>query len=312
MTFLSPGAALVGLAVLLPLAALVLLERRARAARALLRLEAPERPAWVVPGGALVAFAGLLALAAAQPALTDRRERPVRTDAEAFFLLDISRSMLAGRDDESRLDRARTAALALREEIADVPAGLASLTDRALPHLYPTPDPETFAETLRRTIEIEHPPPYIGGVRATSLEPIEEFAGPFFFSERASRRLLVVLTDGESVDVDPALVQLARAEGTPYELVFVQIWHEADRIRGDRYRPDPGSRAELAGLAGELEADAMDGTQLAAARRAVRAAVGQGPTASRVERADTKPLAPYAAALALLPLGVLLRRRNLA
>jgi hypothetical protein len=312
MTFLSPAAALVGLAAVLPLAALALLERRSKGARALLGVEQPQHPAWLVPGAALVAFAGLLALAAAQPALTDRRVTPVRTDAEAFFLLDVSRSMLAGRGDETRLHRARVTALALRREIAEVPAGLASLTDRALPHLYPTPDPETFAETLSRTIEIEHPPPYIGGVRATSLEPLEEFAGPNFFSRRASRRLLVVLTDGESVGVDPALMQLAMAEGTPYELVLVQVWHEADRIRGDRYRPDPASAAELAELASGLDAEAMHGSRLNAARRAVRAAVGHGPTASRIESADTKPLAPYAAALALLPLGVLLRRRNLA
>ena len=312
MTFLSPAAALVGLAAVLPLAALALLERRSRDARAVLGLDRPERPAWLLPGAAVVAFAGLLALAAAQPALTERRETPVRTDAEAFFLLDISRSMLAGRGDETRLHRARAAALALRREIAEVPAGLASLTDRALPHLYPTPDPETFAETLRRTIEIEHPPPYVGGVRATSLEPVEEFAGPNFFSRRASRRLLVVVTDGESVDVDPALMQLAMAEGTPYELVLVQVWDEADRIRGERYRPDPGSGAELERLASGLDAKAMHASRLHAARRAVRAAVGRGPTASRVESADTEPLAPYAAALALLPLGVLLRRRNLA
>jgi hypothetical protein len=312
MTFLSPAAALVGLAVVAPLAALLLLERRARAARALLGLEAPARPAWLVPGAALVAFAGLLSAAAAQPALTDRRERPVRTDAEAFFLLDISRSMLAGRGGETRLDRARESALALRSEIAEVPAGLASLTDRALPHLYPTPDQETFSETLRRTIEIEHPPPQVGGVRATSLEPIESFAGPFFFSERASRRLLVVLTDGESVRVDPAVMQLAMAEGRPYELVLLQIWDEADRIRGDRYRPDPGSVEDLELIASGLGADAMHGSRLGAARRAVRAAVGRGPTATRVENADTRPLAPYAAALALLPLAVLLRRRNLA
>jgi len=220
--------------------------------------------------------------------------------------------MLAGSGDRSRLDRARAAALELRRELADVPAGIASLSDRALPHLYPTPDVDAFAATLRRTIEIEHPPPQFGGVRATSLEPIKEFAGPHFFSQRARRRLLVVLTDGETLDVDTALMQLAMAEGTPFQLVLVQIWSPSDRIRGDRYRPDPESEDELAAIADGLGAEALRDSRLAAARRAVRVAVGRGPTARRVESADPRPLAPYAAALALLPLGVLLRRRNIA
>ena len=72
-----------------------MLVRRARVVRDVLGLRAPERPEWVVPAAALAAFAGLVGVAAAQPAMTETRREAVRTDVEAFFVVDTSRSMLA-------------------------------------------------------------------------------------------------------------------------------------------------------------------------------------------------------------------------
>ena len=46
--------------------------------------------------------------------------------------------------------------------------------------------------------------------------------------------------------------------------------------------------------------------------RAARAVVGEGDTVVRTVRTDIDPLAPYVFLAALLPLGFLLYRRNLA
>ena len=115
--FLSPEGAVVALAVAAPLAALLVLTRRARGVRAVLGLRAPERPEWLVPAVALGAFAGLVGVAAAQPAMTETRTEAVRTDVEAFFVVDTSRSMLAASapGGETRIERAKEAALTLRE-----------------------------------------------------------------------------------------------------------------------------------------------------------------------------------------------------
>ena len=186
--FLTPEGAAVALAVVVPLAALLVLVRRARVVREVLGLRAPERPEWIVPAAALAVFAGLVGVAAAQPAVTETRHAAVRTDVEAFFVIDTSRSMLAasGQDGERRIDRAKAAAVGLRNAIADVPAGIASLTDRALPHLYPSANKQVFAQTMRRVVDVEHPPPLAPGARATSFDPLESFAGWISSSRRRS------------------------------------------------------------------------------------------------------------------------------
>ena len=76
------------------------------------------------------------------PCCSRSEGREARTDVEALFVLDVSRSMLAaaGPDDATRLERAREAALELRATIPQVRAGVAGLTDRALPYLFPTLD----------------------------------------------------------------------------------------------------------------------------------------------------------------------------
>ncbi len=170
-TFLTPLGGLLVLAVVLPLAGLVLAERRVSAARALLRLA---RPPGGAPRATIVALAAvpvLLGLAVAQPALRAPKTANVRTDAEAMFVLDTSRSMLAsaGPGEPSRLARAQRAAVRLRAAIADVPAGVGTLTDRALPNLLPIADTAAFDATVERAVGIERPPPQEVNVNATTL-----------------------------------------------------------------------------------------------------------------------------------------------
>lgn len=319
MDFLSPAGALVALAVALPLAATALLERRARAVRGVLGLAEPGGRSWLVPVAAAASVAVLAGAAAAQPAVTRTASQPVRGDAEAFFLLDTSRSMLAAPtpDAPARIDRARELALELRDAVADVPAGIASLTDRPLPHLYPTPDADVFEQTMRRVLQVEHPPPLAPGVRATTFEPIEVFSGSdLFFSPRARRRVLVVLTDGESRPYDPSLLGSRVRAGAPLEVVLVHVWAEDERVFGEdgaperAYRADPSSRAELARLARELRGTVASEEDRGAAADAVRRAAGDAPAVRSVTHVETTSLAPWAVLLAFVPLAVLLLHRN--
>jgi hypothetical protein len=317
--FLTPEGAAVALAVVAPLAALLMLVRRARVVRGVLGLRAPERPEWVLPAAALAAFAGLVGVAAAQPAVTETKREAVRTDVEAFFVVDTSRSMLAasGPNGERRIDRAKAAAVELRDAIGDVPAGIASLTDRALPHLYPSADGQVFAQTMRRVVDVEHPPPLAPGARATSFDPLESFAGSdLFFTPTVERRVVVVLSDAELRQTDASLLAARIKDGEPLRVVFVHVWDDGERIFAAdgtpeaAYRADPTSTTQLAEVARLLGATTLGEDELDSAVTAVRAAVGVGGATRRVQRVETVALAPYAILASFVPLGLLLWRRN--
>lgn len=316
--FLTPLGGLLALACLIPLAVLALRERRARRVRAALGLAQPRLTVHLPVASALVAVGGLLGLAAAQPVLETERTVLERTDAEAFVVFDVSRSMLAARADGAprRIDRARDEAERLRAALPDVPVGILSLTDRLLPHLFPTPDRSVFRSTILKAVDIERPPPALFfSTRATQLGELGSIPKRGFFSPSAQKRLLIVLTDGESQPVEGTL-QSEFASGRPaIETVYVHLWRRGERIwvggvpeRG--YSPDATSRPTLERVA-ELTGGRVFEEGDAVAADAARAALGEGPTRERVLDGERSALMPYAAALVLLPLGFLLLRRNL-
>jgi hypothetical protein len=319
LVFLTPRGALVLVAVAIPLAGLVLAARREHASRELLRLPPPPPVRRLARVAALVALLGILAVAAMQPALRSTTSERARTDAQAFFVLDVSRSMLASRgaSGPTRLTRAKRLAASIRDAIPEVPAGIATLTDRVLPDLLPVSDPQAFSETLGRSVAIEHPPPSTSGVVATSLAGLGALGTENFFAPSARKRVAVVLTDGESEAFDPAAVAHELGTGPGVRLVLVRVGSSGERIySGGRldqaYHPEPGAGASLAALASATGGTVHGEEAVGGAIRSVRAALGSGPTVDVGSVERTVTLAPYVALLALVPLALLfipLRRR---
>lgn len=318
LTFLTPLAALLALGVVVPVVALLAVRRRARGIRAKLALDEPPKRSLLAPLAALLTAGALLALAAAQPVVEWTRDREVRTDAEAFIVLDVSRSMLAQRsvDDPMRVERAKAAASAIRSSLSEVPVGVASLTDRVLPHLFPSADEDVFEATIERALGIERPPPrstFLTG--ATSLDSLATVRGQRYFSPRASSRLVIVLTDGESQPVSNTRLGGLFRRSPRIETVFVQFWNEDEKVftRGvpePQYLPDPSARATLDRLAASTQGAVYSEGQVDAASRKARQLLGSGTTAVQGEHAGQIALAPYLAAAALLPLALLLWRRD--
>jgi hypothetical protein len=317
MTFLTPLAALAALAALLPLAAWAAGRRRAEAVRRTLGLRAP--PAGAAARALLAAGSvALLGLAAAQPALTHDTAIRERTDAQALFVVDTSRSMAAASTPRTptRLDRAVEAAVRLRAAVPDVPAGVATLTDRVLPDLLPVGDRQSFDLVARRAVAIESPPPADSEVRATTFSALRDIATGNYFEQTAKRRLVVLLTDGESNPVDVAELTRALPSGRGYRFVAVRLWRSGERVyRSDgtpeqAYRPDPLGRVELQRVASALGGHMFEESDLAGAADALRGAAGRGPTAAAhgVTSART-PLAPWVAAAALVLLLVAVSTR---
>jgi von Willebrand factor type A domain len=319
LTLLTPLGALLALAVVLPLAAFALAERRVERARALLRLPPPHDARRATTILALAAVPVLLGLAAAQPALRTFEGMRTRTDTEALFVLDVSRSMAAAAAPgaPTRLARARAAAVRLRAAIPEVPSGVATMTDRVLPSLLPTPDAATFNSTIERTVRPEQPPPLAAEVVATTLQALSATTNQGFFTPRKPRRLVVVLTDGESRPFNPSSV--ARALGRPpgASLTLVHVWNEDERIYSpegrpeEAYRPDEASASVLEALAAASGGHVFGESDADGAAAALRAAAGAGPTTSRGRAPKTTTLAPYVAGAALLPLLFLLVRPSL-
>jgi hypothetical protein len=234
----------------------------------------------------------------------------VRRDAQVLFVVDTSRSMAAasGATGATRLARATAAAANLRASIPDVESGIATLTDRVLPNLLPVADIPSFDATLQRSVGIERPPPRSAAVRATTYTALSDIPPAGFFAPTAKRRVVVLLTDGESAPFNPGAVATSLR---PAALVVVRIWRAGESIVGEpAYRPDPAGAAALAALASAAGGRVFGEDGIGAAGAALRAKLGSGPTARvTTRRRQETALAPFVAIAALLPLGVFLRRR---
>lgn len=316
LVLLTPLGGLVALGVVPVLAAFVLAARRVDAVRAALRLEAPGADRAVLVS--LVAVTLLVALVAVQPAWEARAVQRVRTEAQVDVVLDTSRSMLASSSAHAptRLERARAAAIAIRAALPGVEVGVGTLTDRVLPNLLPSPSEESFDATVRGAIGIEQPPPASTGVTASTLAALAQVPAGGTFAPTARKRALVVLTDGESRPFDPGAVASALGRDPATALVLVHVWgareaiFAADGTREAGYRPDPESAAALSSLAAASGGSVFGERDANRVASAVRKALGQGPTARAGVDRRRQPLGRYAALGALVPLGVLLRRRN--
>jgi hypothetical protein len=167
LTFLTPGAGLLAMLVVIPIAGFMLASTRVRRARTILALTAPDRSSERWRLLALVSVPLLLALALTQPALRQESSQSVRADAAVFVVVDTSSSMsaAAGPRAPSRLAQAKRIAIDLGSQLGDIPAGVATFTDRVLPNLFPSGNRAAFDSTIQ-SLAIASPPP-----RETSPPP---------------------------------------------------------------------------------------------------------------------------------------------
>jgi hypothetical protein len=308
LTFLTPLGALVALAALLPLGALAVTAHRADRVARLLRLEPAGTRSLVLPAVLVGLVFVSLGVAAAQPALRTTHRQDVRTQSQIFFVVDVSRSMAASPTltGRTRLARARSVVTQLRASVPDVPSGLAGLTDRVLPYLFPTANTFTFGETLQRSVLIESPPPQQVSTNATSFAALATLANDNFFQRSAQRRTCVVVSDAETRSYPTETVAQALDGPRGCRLLVVRVGSAADRVFGvdgtpeAGYAPDPAAAANAQQLAQAAGGQAFDEGSLGAAVSALRTAAEVGPVKLEPARASTQALSPYAAGLALL------------
>jgi von Willebrand factor type A domain len=318
LSFLTPWGGLFVLAALAPLAVLRARGRHIDRIRSALGLDAVAGRSRAAHALALTSLCALLALAAAQPVVTTSRTLMERTDAQVFFVLDTSRSMLASASPEepTRFDRSRDLAQALADRLPEVPIGIASFTDRVLPHLFPTVDHGVFTATLQKTMRVESPGPavFYPASRATSYDVLADLPTRNYFAPATTRRVAVVFTDGESRPGGGSL-SAAFEKKPPVELVFVRLWDAGERINVTgvpeaEYTPDPASEADLRRVAASIGGVVVGEGETARLAEVVGELVGTGPTRARENEGRRRSLMPWFALAAALPLGFVFLRRN--
>ena len=215
------------------------------------------------------------------------------------------------------IDRALAAGARLRAAIPDVASGVATLTDRVLPDLLPVPDADAFDSVLERGIAIDSPPPQKASVRATTYAALAGIASGNYFDPGAKRRIVVLLTDGESNPDNPGEIASALNEKKGHRLLVVRFWRSDEAVYGGNgkpdpaYRPDPTGRTIVAALAAAAGGRAFEQDQLGVASAYLVSLAGRGPTLETpgTQRSRT-PLAPYVAIAALLVLSAALLPRR--
>jgi hypothetical protein len=310
MTFVTPWYALLGLAAVVPLAVAFQRLRAAAALREELGLPAPPLGRQLVRPLAVASIFALVAAAAAQPAVRTEQHRTARTDAEIFIAIDNSRSMLASRGltGAPRYLRALRFTRRVHQAFRQVPTGIASLTNRVLPYVFPTTSDAALDEVLRHGYGIERPPPEVtSGEEVSTFDALDDVAHHDFYGRHVKKRVLLVLSDAETLPFRIRRV-LADLERVGIKTLVVRFWRPDERVfrldnRPERYRPSAAHELDILRSRGW---SAYDESQFAAVRQVVAQTVGRGPVHTvALERLD-RPVGPYVAALALIPLLVLL------
>ena len=315
-TFLTPIDALFALAAVIPLAALWLAQTRMEQVRRLFSLKSPRRRELVAIIVALALLPVLMGVAAAQPVVVRHHLLGQRLDVQAFFVFDTSASMAArtGPDGLTRLERAKQEANDVIPKLGDIPVGIASMTDRVLPDLMPTPNLALFRRVLGQSVGINRPPPsqiYKVATTFAALYPIPTYN---FYNPGVRHRILVVFTDGEAKPIHSQIgYELARAM-TVHPL-FVHVWAPTERIyvhgRIDpNYRPNPTSARELSRFATAAHGRVFGENDLHALEETIRAEAGSSPVTTKVLGYARVALAPWFVLAGVIPLGFLLYRRN--
>jgi hypothetical protein len=317
VTFLTPIDALFALAAAIPLTALWLAHTRMESVRRLFSLPSPRRRELAGVVAALALIPVLMGVAAAQPVVVRHQLLGQRLDVQAFFVFDTSASMSArtGPKGTTRLERAKQEALEVIPKLGDIPVGVASMTDRVLPNLMPTPNHVLIRRTLGQSVGIDRPPPgqiYKG--RATTFAALYPIPTYNFYSPGVERRILVVFTDGEAAPVSsPIGYTLARAMSV--HPLFVQVWAPAERIYvhgrvNPRYEPDPASPGALSRFAAAAHGRVFGENDLQALVQTIRAEAGSSPVTTQILGYARVALAPWFVLAGVVPLGFLLYRRN--
>lgn len=267
----------------------------------------PSWPVWSLT--ALAAGLLLVAVSAVQPAVATVGKRPARTDAQVWVVIDTSNSMLAssGPGAPTRLAQAKRFASQVQQQLADVPTGVAIMTNRILPLLPPTVDRSIFSTVVNQTVKPNTPPPvgWYLTANATGFNVLNNLADLNFYGA-AKQKLAIVVSDMESDEFSASWVA-QRLKSAHVKLLLVRAGSAGDKIYLKGTKADSAYKPQLEYLSQATKLAALFGHQMlpaSAVGRTVAAArqdLGSGPVSNSGNQHELLSLSPYLL-LAALPL----------
>lgn len=254
---------LFGLLALIPLLCLIWLrEQKRRSVIAAIGLSVARNNVIVRGAFAGVALAAL-AVALAQPQVVAYRHKVVRESVQIAFLIDTSLSMAASAAPRSstRLDRAKNTVRFLVENLDTVQFAIYSFSSAALPQFPFSTNTDHFQKTLKEAVTAGSPtvasgsrtPPF--SVKTDIPYAVWNVLGEF--DEKAQKKILVVISDGQSDSAEPALDSIKSIIGPTEIFAMVvgkeneSLWQDAAGIVAGEYVPlpvVPGVLQEIAAL----------------------------------------------------------------
>jgi hypothetical protein len=281
----------------------------------------------------LAGAVAFVALAAARPTLARSNPERVRTDAEAYVVIDTSVSMLARarRHDVTRIDVARGVARALADALPpDLRLGLAVMPQGVLPVLGPTTDrglARAVIEQVARVGRLPAKPQDLlmpasstapspaqaqASYVATNLTALKTLVAAPFYRRATTKRLAVLVTDAESASFPVRTVSRALARAKVQLLtvrvgsVHDRLWRPIDgRIVLDRgYVPATAAHDRVARLARSFGGPLYESSDETRVVSRIRRLLGSGHDVitRRMERQIA--LGPYLALFALVLVSV--------
>ena len=303
LVFLTPRAALVGLAFIAPLVTLAIRERAYGRVRETLGLRLPGLARVLARPAGLIALAALVAAAAAQPAVRATDSTPVRSDAELILTFDVSRSMQATGTPGGvvRLERARALGRQVHAALADVPTGVATLTNRMMPLLFPTGDERGVTAVIDHSLRLMQPQPAaLTAARASSLAALTLAADRSYYNPSARKRVLVVFSDLDSdfFSLEGTLRLLRQQRIEPF---LVRVAAPGERIFDAAGRPNAYVSESTVTIEGLRRAGwhAFEEDESARLVTEIRSYLGRGPVEASGLVASQRSLAPWLALAAL-------------
>ena len=231
----------------------------------------------------LVVLALLVAAAAAQPAVRDASG----TSACGRTRSSTSRSTSAARcwpssspGGVARFERARSLGRRIHVALHDVPTGVATLTNRMMPLLFPTGDERGVTAVLDHSLTIMQPPPVpLSAARASQLGALTLAADRSYFDPDSSKRVLVVFSDFDT-DFFSAVGTLRLLRRHHIEPFLIRTAAPREQIFDARGLPEPYASVSTVSVHSLRSAGlhAYEEGQTDQAIAAIRSYLGRGTT----------------------------------
>ncbi len=251
----------------------------------------------------LIVLAALVAATAAQPAVRATDSTPVRSDAELFLTFDVSRSMQASRapGDVVRLERARALGRQVHLALPDVPTGVATLTNRMMPLLFPTGDERGVTAVIDHSLRLMQPQPAaLTAARASSLAALTLAADRSYYNPSARKRALVVFSDLDSdfFSLEGTLRLLRQQRIEPF---LVRVAAPGERIFDAAGRPNAyvSESTVTTDALRRARWHAFEEDESARLVTEIRAYLGRGPVGASGLVESQRSLAPWLALVAV-------------